>query len=134
MNNSYDYCTQKKAIEELANAVNILLVSSEEIELEALKVEETHLASKGIRYLPSINAASPKSKKRWTVNHIRHNLTDYDIKVSDLENLEGNPQLNYAYFKDLILTRIKKVYPQYSDECDKQIKNLWEIYHREFSA
>ena len=90
--------------------------------------------SKGIRYLPSINAASPKSKRRWAVNHIRHNLTDYDIKVSDLENLEGNPQLNYAYFKDLILTRIKKVYPQYSDECDKQIKNLWEIYHRKFSA
>lgn len=134
LNNSYDYCTQKKAIEELANAVNILLVSSEEIEQDALKVEEIHLASKGIRYLPSINAASPKSKRRWAVNHIRHNLTDYDIKVSDLDNLEGNPQLNYFYFKDLILTRIKKVYPQYSDECDKQIKNLWEIYHRKFGA
>ena len=134
MKNSYDYSAQKKAIEELANAVNILLVSSEEIEQDALKVEETHLASKGIRYLPNINAASPKSKRRWAVNHIRHNLTDYDIKVSDLENLEGNPQFNYSYFKNLILTRIKKTYPQYSDECDKQIKNLWEIYRRKFSV
>ena len=134
LNNSYNYCTQKKAVEKLANAVNIRRVSSEQIEEVALKVEETRLASMGVRYLPNINAAPSASKRRWTVNHIRHNLTDYDIKVSELEKLDGDPLLNYSYFKDLILNRIKQVYPQYSDECDKQSKNLWETFNRELDA
>ena len=134
LNNSYDYCTQKKAIEELSNAVNILLVSSEEIEQDALKVEEIHLASKGIRYLPSINAASPKSKRRWAVNHIRHNLTDYDIKICELAKIKGNKRFNYSYFKALVLDRIKKVYPKYRKECDLQIKSIWNSYYGKIIA
>ena len=134
MKNSYDYSTQKKAIKDLANTLNILLVNYEEIERDSLKAEETYLASKGTRYLPSINYAPADFKIRWAVNHIRHNLTDYDIKICELVKIKGNKRFNYSYFKALVLDRIKKVYPKYRKECDLQIKSIWNSYYGKISA
>ena len=126
--------SQKKEIELLANTVNISLFSTEEIERDSLKLEEIHLANKGVRYLPSINYAPADFKIRWAVNHIRHNLTDYDIKICELAKIKGNKRFNYSYFKALVLDRIKKVYPKYRKECDLQIKSIWNSYYGKISA
>lgn len=126
--------SQKKGIEALANTVNISLFSTEEIERDSLKLEEIHLANKGVRYLPSINYAPADFKIRWAVNYIRHNLTDYDIKICELAKIKGNKRFNYSYFKALVLDRIKKVYPKYRKECDLQIKSIWNSYYGKISA
>ena len=126
--------SQKKEVEALAKTVKISLFRTEEIERDSLKLEEAHLADKGVRYLPNINYAPADFKIRWAVNHIRHNLTDYDIKICELVKIKGNKRFNYSYFKALVLDRIKKVYPKYRKECDLQIKSIWNSYYGKIIA
>lgn len=63
--------------------------------------------------------ASESAIDRWAVNYIRHNLTQYDKK---LEELEGTGSYTiYRDYKRAVLEKIAEVYPTYKAECERQI-------------
>lgn len=69
--------------------------------------------------------ADDLTKDRWTVNYIRHELTDYD---HDLYNMKGSVGKSEAYvmYKEAVLNKIADAYPKYREECDRQIKKFKE--------
>lgn len=59
--------------------------------------------------------------ERWVVNYIRHNLVEYDETVN---SLKGKVEKDHAYFvfKKGILGKIAEVYPDYAEECKRQME------------
>ena len=60
-----------------------------------------------------------KTIERWTVNYIRHNLTEYD---SFLFSVKGKTGISFAYplYRKAVLEKIADVYPQLREECARQ--------------
>ena len=59
-------------------------------------------------------------KHRVIVNYIRHNLTWYDVELRAIKGKTGR-QLASNLLKQRVYWRIAKMYPEYKDECDKQL-------------
>ena len=57
--------------------------------------------------------------RRWVVNFIRHNLTEYDEDLFDIKGKTGIHEEYYRY-RDAVLDKIAEVYPKYADECFRQ--------------
>jgi len=57
---------------------------------------------------------------RITVNYIRHNLTNYEDLLEELEGKVGKYEA-YIKLKNKILEKIAEVYPDLKDECYKQM-------------
>lgn len=57
---------------------------------------------------------------RWIVNYIRHNLVAYDHFLNEIKGKVGSMDA-YPEVKIAILQKIAIAYPQYKEECDKQI-------------
>ena len=64
--------------------------------------------------------APEETMQRWVVNFIRHNLVSYDYT---LHVHKGRVGINECYtdYKKAILMKIAEVYPQYADECKRQM-------------
>ena len=58
---------------------------------------------------------------RLCVNYIRHELTNYDNSLDFTVGRVGKYKA-FNRINEKIYTRIKEVYPQYSEECDRQLK------------
>lgn len=58
---------------------------------------------------------------RLCVNYIRHELTNYDNSLDFTVGKVGKYKA-FNRINEKIYTRIKEVYPQYSEECDRQLK------------
>lgn len=61
--------------------------------------------------------------QRWIVNYIRHNLVDYDDGLEIMYGKVGKID-TYPKFKEAILKKIASVYPQYAEECKRQIMSI----------
>ena len=120
-------CTQREQIEQLVHNIKIAHIDTQQVEKEALVYQEIqHLA--GGDYNCDVYNAPQSTKNRWTVNYIRHCLSDYELALYDLDAIAGDKNRNYAYFKELLLHRIMEIYPQYTDECNSQIQHEREKY------
>lgn len=58
--------------------------------------------------------------QRWCVNYIRHNLIDYDKAINATTGKVGKDYVYYTY-KEKVLSAIAVAYPQYADECERQL-------------
>lgn len=78
-------------------------------------------------YYDAYNADS-ETIDRWTVNYIRHNLTEYD---HELYNMAGSVGIHDAYtmYKEAVLKKIGKAYPNYKKECKRQINMMKGLIH-----
>lgn len=67
----------------------------------------------------SIEGADEQTCRRWMVNYIRHNLTEYD---SDLYSMSGRVGCHKEYqrYKLAVLDKIAEVYPELKSECNNQ--------------
>lgn len=66
-----------------------------------------------------VRFADSRTIQRWTVNYIRHNLTDYD---EFLYSAKGKTGISFAYplYRKAVLDRISDVYPYLCEECERQ--------------
>ncbi|MCM1569132.1 MAG: hypothetical protein NC081_06760 [Roseburia sp.] len=64
--------------------------------------------------------------QRWSVNMIRHELTDYD---DYLFGMSGKPGCHEAYlkYKFAVLDAIASAYPRYANECERQKKRSVQL-------
>lgn len=73
----------------------------------------------------NVKTADEETKSRWVVNYIRHNLVDIENGGYDefLFQLKGKVGINaYLIFRQRVLEKIAQIYPEYADECLRQIK------------
>lgn len=63
--------------------------------------------------------------KRWMVNFIRHNLTNYDEELEKLYGKTGK-HIGYMHYKEKLANEMKKVYPELKGEID-----LYMLYKSE---
>ena len=61
---------------------------------------------------------------RWAVNYIRHHLTTYDKTLYNLSGKVGREEV-YQKYRKAVLESIKEVYPEFKDECDRQINRAY---------
>jgi hypothetical protein len=71
------------------------------------------------QYDRDVRNADSRTVQRWTVNYIRHNLTDYD---EFLYNAKGKTGILFAYplYRRAVLDRISDAYPYLCEECERQ--------------
>jgi len=76
--------------------------------------------------------ASSKSDKtflkRITVNYIRHQLTQYDFTLEEVAGRTGIDKAVDAIRKK-VFTEISNTYPQYREECERQIRRQTSWKH-----
>lgn len=58
---------------------------------------------------------------RKIVNYIRHNLTSYECDLDELYHQVGQA-IGYGIISQKVFATIKKAYPQYANECDRQLE------------
>jgi hypothetical protein len=63
--------------------------------------------------------------ERITVNFLRHNLSDYDNRLETLFGKVGKAEA-YNILNRKIYDKIAQVYPQLSDECERQMRRKTE--------
>ena len=64
-------------------------------------------------------SADAGTVRRWVVNYIRHNLTEYDENLYDMAGKVGCHEAYHVY-RDAVLDVIASVYPKYAGECRRQ--------------
>lgn len=62
------------------------------------------------------NDLDPATLRRWQLNYIRHNLTDYDKKLYEFSGKIGINE-GYIRYKNAVMAEIAKVYPEL---CEKK--------------
>lgn len=68
----------------------------------------------------TVREADEYTLDRWIVNYIRHNLVDYDEFLYKIFGKVGSIEA-YPRIKTAVLKKIANVYPQYKDECERQM-------------
>ncbi|SDI55939.1 hypothetical protein SAMN05421493_11811 [Pseudobutyrivibrio sp. 49] len=122
--------TLQKALD-YVSSINIPILPIEELRRRAYEEGIEYQAYKAeVRgdydYVPSAYGdIDDETKNRWTVNYIRHELTDYDAYLSELK---GNIGCGVAYQNvvESMLEKIASVYPDLAGECNNQKKRKEE--------
>lgn len=65
------------------------------------------------------DCAPEETVRRWMVNHIRHNMTEYDSALLIVNGKVGKDEA-YRKFKNIVLDKIAEAYPELAEECEKQ--------------
>lgn len=60
---------------------------------------------------------------RWAVNYVRHELTNYNENLYNLSDKKGCKDV-YGIYKVAVLEKIASSYPQFKDECERQIASF----------
>lgn len=125
----------KKAVETKINTTmdiaDTFSVTVERIDLEDL--EEFTLEEKQYWYDNNWNSdyyrnaysADEETIKRWMVNFIRHNLSDYEEQLEILEGRTGKNK-GYWHFKIKLAEEMKRVYPELEKDIDKYMLGIQE--------
>lgn len=66
-----------------------------------------------------VYSADEQTKHRWTVNYIRHHLTNYDYVCGLLSKKVGKDEA-YLILSGVIYKKIAEAYPQLENECKSQ--------------
>ena len=67
-----------------------------------------------------VHEADEDTLIRWIVNYIRHNLVDYDNFLYKISGKVGSIGV-YPEIKTAVLEKIAVAYPQYKEECERQM-------------
>ena len=125
----------KKAVETKINTTmdiaDTFSVTVERIDLEDL--QEFTLEEKQYWYDNNWNSdyyrnaysADEETIKRWMVNFIRHNLSDYEEQLEILEGRTGKNK-GYWHFKIKLAEEMKRVYPELEKDIDKYMLGIQE--------
>lgn len=62
--------------------------------------------------------ADDETRERWTVNYIRHELTDYESELFDMAGKVGCGE-EYWRYKKAVLDAISESYPFLADACER---------------
>jgi hypothetical protein len=69
--------------------------------------------------------ADEETIRRWIVNYIRHELTDYDYDLCHTKGRTGCHE-QYGRYRDAVLDKIAEAYPNYAEECQRQKERAWQ--------
>lgn len=137
----------KKAVEtKTADTIDIADSFSVDVERMDLEdVEEYTLEEKqswynynffkfnNIEEMRNAYIADEETVKRWMVNYIRHNLTNYDEELRGLKHRTGKSK-GYIHYKMKLAEEMKKVYPELEKEINKYMLGIDENKKNEESS
>jgi hypothetical protein len=63
-----------------------------------------------------------ETPQRWAVNFIRHNLTSYNGRLATIGGKLGVADAAQR-IRQRVLEKIAEVYPEFAEECDRQIRH-----------
>ena len=73
-------------------------------------------------YEPATYMSDPIFLDRITVNYIRHELTEYDQHLEQVAGKTG-VSLAIATIRRRIYDEIARVYPEFAEECERQVQS-----------
>lgn len=115
----------RKKEEEIDNVINSLIERVEVEQIELSQVRELAIQNKQYLYrlkrmenVDEVYCADECVIKRWMVNFLRHNCSNYDELRYELKNsVASDNQEAYLQLKDAVLNTIAGMYPELSEEC-----------------
>lgn len=111
-------------IRKCAEKIVVVKVDGEQLVRDTLKAKkewyEYQSAVRDIYEFHDVSSVDDATLDRWIVNYIRHNLVRYDSVVDSLFGKTGKSEA-YYYFRKEVLLKIADVYPEYTEECQRQI-------------
>lgn len=111
---------REKSFEWLEGKIREIKVTRIDINLlEDLAIEFQQFRNSHKDYVITKDFIPRDVMERWCVNYIRHNLTEYDDTLFDSKDKVGASVIRNEYRQSLF-KKIKAVYPEFADECDKQ--------------
>ena len=126
---------RKKTMDKVNNIISDM-TPPERIELDELK--ECAIQYKNDDFIcqdriADANNADEDTIKRWIVNYIRHEMTDYNFEVvsADMEKCVGRDEA-FILFEKKVYENIALVYPELADECDRQLQRKIDKRNREW--
>lgn len=119
--------TKTKKIVELIESINISVISVKQKDLVADAVDSYNefQLDRGNYNGTATLKCDKEFLDRIVVNYIRHNLTEYDEGLDLLYKRVGQ-QKAYQLLREKVFSAIAKAYPNYKNECSKQL-----LYGRE---
>ena len=109
--------------EQFINSIKITVLPENELKRRTLYAKQCWYdfhSSDDYCYEKNAYSADDETINRWIVNYIRHNLVAYDHFLNNIKGKVGSMDA-YPEVKIAILQKIAIAYPQYKEECDKQI-------------
>lgn len=67
-----------------------------------------------------IKDLDPHTLNRWTLNYLRHGLTNYDFLCTQLDRTNQKDYTSYLQLRRRTFQLIAEAYPQFAEECKRQ--------------
>ena len=67
-----------------------------------------------------IKDLDPHTLNRWTLNYLRHGLTNYDFLCTQLDRTNPKDYTSYLQLRRRTFQLIAETYPQFAEECERQ--------------
>lgn len=115
----------KKQVEKAIKEIRIKVLEEDELRKVTIKEKQKWydyqmMMREGCCDILSAKYADEETMRRWMVNYIRHNLTEYDVELFRMSGKVGCRE-EYRRYKKAIMIKISKAYPYLKDECERQI-------------
>lgn len=92
--------------------IKVERINIEELKYKALKAKEEWYDITGqFDRVGSVYRADKETIKRWEINYIRHNLTNYDEELKKLYRKVGKLDA-YVNYKEILMKKIYETYPE----------------------
>lgn len=112
----------KEYIDKFIRAINVKVINVEELINLAIAEKKKYYEQIGEPELTYITRGNTDEGTiaRWSVNYIRHELTNYNKDLYDLSEKVETQEV-YGKYKVAVLEEIAKAYPQFKPECERQM-------------
>ena len=100
--------------------LHVIKKDARKVETEALRAKQNWFVDSG-QYDRSVADATKSTRLRWTVNHIRHNLLQYDEDLFQMSE-QASCEPAYKRYREAVFDTIAEAYPEFADECKRQKK------------
>jgi len=88
--------------------------------LRKMAIEYIKLYGHSYQYDYFTGTADEQAIHKWMVNHVRHNMTQYDFTLYSIAGEKCTEEI-YRTYKKAVLEKIAEIYPELKNECYRQM-------------
>ena len=114
-------------IDDKIEEIHVRKLDDDTLRKNTLISKQNHFADRYELY-GGFEMPDESTMNRWVVNYIRHELTTYDYELYTIAGKVGVHD-GYIKYKKAVLYKIAELYPNYSDECERQMSGI-KTYQR----
>ena len=110
-----------EVIRDLQNRIHLAQIDLVDVRELAIQCQQESYEYMGRYDMNALNCTNDRVIKRWMVNYLRHNCSNYEELLEELQHsVAADNQDAYLVLKNSVLDMIAEMYPELSEECCTQ--------------